>query len=321
VIYGLPAVPRPGMLTDVCERLAGWAAPQGKIETAIGFAQGAALAEPMDPRAASLVGEIAASFEKHARAESWFQRAVGIARRRHDWRTYARSYHGMAMLALHRGALRDAEERFRLGLRAARRNGFRSEQADGYIGLLRVAVETGRFDEARKWEELARRLVGSVTDKLQELAAASVELWMHTGDYTRALEGLEILRLDATSREQRMYVLARIAHAAAGIRDFSRLSDAWPQAWILAEATVSASRAVRYRTFIELHRAAALSRDLVRAARALNAAARLAQLSSEVVEVGELRQGGAGQNVSPDTPAPSDEPAASWKRRAGDTPQ
>lgn len=319
VLYGLADVPRPGMLTDVCERLAGWAAAKGKVETAVGFAQGAALAEPMDARAACLAGEFAASFGKSARAESWFQRAVGIARRRNDWRIYASSYHGLAEVALRRGAWRYAEERFRFGLRAARRNGFRSEQADGYIGLLRVAVATGRFEEARRWESRARRLVGRGPERLQKLAAASVDLWMHTGDYARALEGLEILRLDTTSREQRMYVLARIAHASAGIGDIHRLSDAWTQAWDLAESAVSAPRQLRYHTFIELHRAAALTRDQVRAVRALNFAAGLARVSSESHEVDELRRG-AGR-TQPASAPPGDAPDASGEvssREAGD---
>ena len=250
---------------------------------------------------------------------SWFQRAVGIARRRNDWRIYASSYHGLAEVALRRGAWRYAEERFRFGLRAARRNGFRSEQADGYIGLLRVAVATGRFEEARRWESRARRLVGRGPERLQKLAAASVDLWMHTGDYARALEGLEILRLDTTSREQRMYVLARIAHASAGIGDIHRLSDAWTQAWDLAESAVSAPRQLRYHTFIELHRAAALTRDQVRAVRALNFAAGLARVSSESHEVDELRRG-AGR-TQPASAPPGDAPDASGEvssREAGD---
>ncbi len=295
VIYGLSDVPRPGFLSDLCERLAGWAAPQGKIATAIGFAQGGALAEPMVPRAARLVGELAARSGQTVRAESWYQRAVGIARRRQDWSVYASSFQGMGELAFRRGALAEAQERFRRGLLAARRNGFRPEQADGCIGMLRVAVERGRFDDARRWESRARRLVRRMPEKLQDLAAASVELWMHVGDYARALEGLEILRLDA-SGERRMYVLARIAHASAGIGDLQRLMDAWTQAWALAHSSRSAPRRIRYRTFIELHRAAARRRDSARAARALTEAAKLAQGSVEETEVRALRQGGAVQN-------------------------
>lgn len=275
VLHTAKLAPRPGVVTEICQRIARWARAGGMGETALAFAQAAAIAEPMDARAAMLVGETAAAFGRFPRADTWFQRAIGIARRVRDWESYTGSYEKAGWLALGRGRTDEAENRFRTALRAARRRGISAAATHALIGLLQVAVETGRIDDARLRHDRAARAVRRNRTGEALLAAVSVDLWMLTGEFGRALECLDLVRLDARTRADRMYVLARTAHAAAGAGDLDRLSDTWPHAWELVKDTALPGR-MRIRTCLELHRAAALAGDSIRAGDAFRLAAELA---------------------------------------------
>ena len=244
----------------------------------------------MDARAALLVGDIAVAFARAERGDSWFQRAIAIGRRVRDWESYAVSYQKAGTLALRRGRLHEAASKFRRALRAARRWGITGAATDSLVGLLQVAVETGNLEDALRWRDRAARAVHRTGAGEGGLAAASVDLWMWTGAFSRALAGLDLVRLDATTTADRMYVLARTAHAAAGAGDLDRLIDAWTQAWDLANDE-SLPRRMRHRTYLELHRAAALVDDRVRAGDAIRLAVALAQGAGEAAAVEEIRCG------------------------------
>lgn len=139
------------VVTQVCHQVVRWAAANRMAETALAFAQAAAVADPMDARAAALVGRTAAAFGRLVRADSWFQRTVAIGRRVRDWRSYVASYNGMGAVALRRGQTGDAEAKFTKALRGARRHGYGDEGALALIGLLRAAIEAGRMEDAVSW--------------------------------------------------------------------------------------------------------------------------------------------------------------------------
>jgi tetratricopeptide (TPR) repeat protein len=284
VLHAPKLSPRAGAVTEVCQRIARWAASGRMPETALAFAQAAAIAEPMDARAALLVGETAADFGKAQRADSWFQRAIGIARRVRDWESYALSYEKAGWLALARGQMPDAENKFRRALHAARRHGIVGAGTNALVGLLQLALETDRIEDAKLWHERAARAVRRTRVGEARLMAVAVDLWMRTGDYARALESLDRVRLDATTPAERVLGLARTAHAAAGAGDRDRLIETWPTAWALTKDK-ALPRMVRLRSAIELHRAAGIEGDTVRAADALRLAMDLAISPGEVEAV------------------------------------
>lgn len=283
-----PIVPGVAVVTEVCHQVVRWAAANRMAETALAFAQVAALADPMDARAAALVGRTAVAFGRLVRADSWFQRTVAIGRRVRDWRPYVASYHGMGEVALRRGRTSDAEAKFTKALRGARRHGYRAEGAVALIGLFRAAVEAGRVEDAVAWEARAARAVRGDENGQLALAEAAVDLWMGMGDYRRALQCLAIARLGATTPAKRMEVWARIAHAAAGDGDRERLIEAWTRCWALATEE-GAERGARFHAFLELHRAAALGGDGRRAGRALQAAMEVAVDAADLAAIGAAR--------------------------------
>ena len=275
VVYESSCAASPGgILTDAVRRLARWAERGGMAETALTLAQAAALAEPLDARAAMLAGDTALTFGRLTRADSWFQRAVAIARRVRDRHTYSGSYRRLGDVYVRQRRYAEAEDRFRRGLRAARRHkSTRTEAVEALIGLVEVAIAAGRYEDALGWERRAARVVTHDEARQANLAGACVDLWMWKEDFGRALQGLEALWMDAITVAQRMYLLARIAHAAAGAGERARLGDAWGEAWQLAHEPKSGTAQDRFRTFLELSRAAELGGDPLRARSALQAAA------------------------------------------------
>lgn len=275
VLHVPNVLPRAGVVTEVCQRIARWAAGGQKPETALAYAQAAAIAEPMDARAALLVGEMAAAFRRLQRADTWFQRAIAIARWVRDPESYAVGFEQAGWLALARGgSAHDAENKFRRALRAARRRGIAGAATNALVGLLQVAVDRGIVEEALARHERASRAVRRNRTGGARLSAAEVDLWMLTGDYARALESLDRVRLDVTTPAERLLVLARTAHAAAGAGDRERLSEAWPVGWALAREAGLPVR-IRIRAALELQRAAAIVEDNVRAGDALRLATEL----------------------------------------------
>lgn len=299
VVYGSLGLPDDGLVTETCTRLVGWARSAGKAETALSFAQAAALAEPMAADAALLAGVTAAAFARFERADSWLHRAIGIGRRVRDRRTYSDSFRHLGDLARRRGDLKLAEVQFKRALKAARRCGYRAGYGEALIGLVQVATETGRFDDAVRWEELAGRAVSRDAAAESRLARASVDLWMWRGDYKRALQGLERVRLDAGSRADRMLVLARIAHAAAALGEKQRLIETWTDAWEMAQNGGDLTRQALFRTYLELQRAAEFAGDAKRAAAALRAAGGHVSGAADEAALAQARNGRAAPAAEP----------------------
>src|SRR5690606_36558621 len=130
-----------------------WAYEKGRYNTALAFAQNAALANSTNAAAAYWVASIAGRMNDHARAEGWFRRAIGRARQSRDWRMYSVSFGGLGILYIRRGNLPAARRLHTRALRGARRGGMRREQAAALHDLFIVAAETGNIGEA---ERLAR---------------------------------------------------------------------------------------------------------------------------------------------------------------------
>lgn len=111
-------------------------------------------------------------------------------------------------------------------------------------------------------------------------------MWM--GDFRRALQCLQVVRMSATTPGKHMDVWARIAHAAAAAGDRERLIESWARCWALATEP-GAERRARFHAFLELHRAAALGGDGRRAGRALQAAMELAVDAADLAAIGAAR--------------------------------
>ena len=211
-----------------CEEIAAWAEGRGAPRAALAFLQDAALAEPADPAPALAAARIAARLGDHARAEVWYRRAIGIARRARAWRPYARAFSGLGTLYQSRGNLPGAQRFHVRALRGARRGGLRLERAVALHDLFGLAVEAGR---ARDAERLAREAFAAYPARSPRQAVLAHDVayfWMEQGHYDRALRVFRSVAPLIDRPAERLWVDADLMRAAAGAgdRDLARRTAA-----------------------------------------------------------------------------------------------
>lgn len=214
-----PESVREEQVARACRQISEWAESEGRLETALAFAQNAALAAASDPSAAFWVATVAVRLNDHARAEVWFRRAIGLARRARDWRMYSRAFGGLGNLYMRRGNLPSARRLHTRALRGARRGGMRREQAAALHDLFAVAVETGQPPEAERLARLALEAYGTRSARVHVLAHDVAYFWMDHGHDDRALAVFQAVLPLIEKPVERLFVIADIARAAAGTGD------------------------------------------------------------------------------------------------------
>jgi tetratricopeptide (TPR) repeat protein len=204
---------------QACRAVSEWAQEQGKLNTALAFAQNAALVDSADSAAAFWVATLAGRLNDHARAEGWFRRAVGLARQGRDWRMYSQSFSGLGNLYIRRGNLPAARRLHTRALRGARRGGMRREQAFALHDLFVVAVELGNVGEAERLARQALEACGTKNERVHALAHDVAYFWMEHGNFGRALAVFRAILPLIERPIERTFVLANIVRAAGGVAD------------------------------------------------------------------------------------------------------
>lgn len=198
----------PADIGAACEALAQWAAAHGAKETAVAYAQAAALAVPEQPGYALLTGRCAEELGQHTRATTWYQRTVALARRGSDPVRYAAAFLSLASQA---EAAQDPGRARRYAVRA-----FRSARRAGQVGgteyaraayfLFRLTHSAGAEEESQLYARVCTRraLRGD------ELAPASLlNLAEHWFAHRREVPTRRLLKLldtgAATTPAQRLH--------------------------------------------------------------------------------------------------------------------
>lgn len=269
----------PAVVADACAAIRKWAEKRGALATALAYAQNSALAEPTAPARALIVARLAVELGDHARAEIWYRRAIGIARRARNWRVYARAFSGLATLYQDRGNL-PAAQRFHLrALRGARRGGLRGERAVALHDLFGVAVETGRAGDADRYAREAFAAYSPGNRRLAALAHDVAYFWMEEGHFARAVEVFQAVAPLIDEPAQRLWVESDLMRAAAGAGDDTlarRVAERVREQSALPELSSAAARAQ-----LELARGELLLEDWEAAKAAAEEALRLARMHRE----------------------------------------
>ncbi len=209
-----------------CRTISEWASGKGKLNTAMAFAQNAALANRSNAAAAHWVGTIAGRMNDHARAEGWFRRAIAIARQNQDWRMYSLAFGGLGNLYIRRGNLPAARRLHTRALRGARRGGMRREQALALHDLFVVAIDTGNVQEAERLARQALEAFGNRNPRIHILAHDVAYFWLEQGHFSRALSVFRAVLPLVDDGIERVFVLANIARAAGGLGERQTLDAA-----------------------------------------------------------------------------------------------
>jgi tetratricopeptide (TPR) repeat protein len=229
-----PVAMREGDVLASCRAVSDWADGKGLSATALAFATAGAVAAPTNAAAAVRVGILARRNGDHARAETWFRRAIGLGRQAKDWASYSEAFLGLGNLYYHRGNFPAARRFLIRALRASRRHSLRVIQAWVLHDLFRVSVETGRVEEAQEHARNAFRAYPADHPQLPALAHDLAYFWMTRGRFAPALTAFRAVLPHLENTANRHAAYAGIARAAGGAGDRPAFEEAWDQVWPVA---------------------------------------------------------------------------------------
>jgi len=266
-----------------CRRVSQWAEKNGKLATALAFAQAAAVSCPGDASAAFKVGQIARRQAEYVRSETWFRRAIALARQEGDWTSYALAFSGLGNLYIQRGNFPKARTLHHRALRAATRHSLRSIQGDALHDLFILAGHSGDVTEAQRNARMAFEVYGSGHSKLSNLAHDVAYFWLTQGFFAPALSVFQSLIPLVGNSQYRLQILANTARAAGGAGALEVFEHVWDEAWGMLSSTTQSEGFAE--AMLELARGAASVRAWERAE---NAASRSLEVATERKE-GRIR--------------------------------
>jgi tetratricopeptide (TPR) repeat protein len=209
------------VIAAACDQIRKWAEDADLPNTALAFAQAAALADMENARWAYEVGRLARIHAEYARAESWLRQAIVRARKTEDWSSYSLAHIGLGNVFIQRGAYPAARRAHTRAYRTAKRHGLRRPMAMAAHDLMVVAITAGTLPEAEQYAAAAAAAYGPQHPRLPYLTADMALLWMENGFFSRALEALRAVLPHVTGFPDRLLVLAMTVRAAGatGARD------------------------------------------------------------------------------------------------------
>nr|MDQ3556918.1 tetratricopeptide repeat protein [Gemmatimonadota bacterium] len=197
-----------------CSRIATWAQGRGAQATQTEFSRAAALAHPGDARLALAAGRAIRDQGEYPRAETWYQRAVGLARHAGDWDAYARAYIGLGKVWIARGVYPAARKSLLKAHRAAERHSLHDAAGMALHDLFTVESDCHRDKEAQVYAEAALRTYGPGHRLLPTLAADVGYFWLVRGRFDDAFSVLKAA-VPKMLPQQRMDGYSNLARAAA----------------------------------------------------------------------------------------------------------
>lgn len=229
-----PVQPDRGTVADGCDTIAGWSEMQNRLGTAVEYAQVASFALPDRAMYAVRAGRVLRMRAEYARALTWFDHGIVVARRSGDWEAYAQAYSGLGCLYMQRGNYRRARTVLRRSLRTAIRYHLPERAGAAYHNLFAVEASTGNWTLAEHYAERALSNYPEGSRALPRLARDLAFRWIQRGYFDRALPlAREVVAHFAVAAD-RALVWSDIARAAAGCGEVEVFEDAWAKAYGLA---------------------------------------------------------------------------------------
>lgn len=214
-------------LVPACVQVSEWAERQGYLGTALAYAQGCALADPDNPELACRVGRLALEHAEYTRADSWYRRALALARRSRSWDTYGLCFIGLGNQNRQRGRLPAAEQYFRHAPARAKQDRRSMLAAMADHDPYALALRRGHIERAEQYARRARGQYPPEDPHLFRLATDVALLLDPVLDHLRPVPHLAEVavpppdQIETPVAELRDHCSsgerARLAHAVVGI--------------------------------------------------------------------------------------------------------
>lgn len=214
-------------LAAACRDISTWAAQSGLPATESEFADAVAYVLPKDADAALFAGRGARRAGALDRAQQWYHRASGLARRNRDKQAFVLSLIRRGTLAEERGDSVIAKKMQERAWKAASRYKLDKLAAYAQHELLVIAVHAGTLAAGQRYATTALRLYGRFDERFPQLAHDTAFLWAWHGYHGAAMPVYEAVLPFLVRPGERIQVAANIGRASAATGD----SDGFFRAW------------------------------------------------------------------------------------------
>jgi tetratricopeptide (TPR) repeat protein len=227
-----PTMAVPSEVAAACRALSAWAEASEQLETALRFAESAALADVDDPEHCAIAGYLSFRLADYNRAAAWYHRTVAIARtrmrknarnqhiesrlRRHSLRWYIRGHLRMGILYFQLGRHDLARPHYLLAERTALRRKKFSLAAQANHDLLTLESDVGTYADGEAYAARALEMYRVRHPRVPHLAHDYAYLLVRNGFYSHALFLLERLSPDLFEPRYQVIYWGTLARAAAG---------------------------------------------------------------------------------------------------------
>lgn len=214
-----------------CLNVSDWALEKGMRETAMAFAELAAIAWPGHCRYAWIAGKVYRGFGRMREAEFWLLRASRLAVWYKDWEVQAMSLNSLGNLCYTRGDYTTAMALLHRALRLTTRYKYQSLGGEVLHDLCVVSFMVGDFRTAEIYAEKALRRYVPAHSRLPALAYDVAYLWITQGYFSRAIPVLETLLNSFKDPVKRFQVAAALARAAGASGNRELFDRMWEWGW------------------------------------------------------------------------------------------
>ncbi|HEX2079564.1 MAG TPA: hypothetical protein VHG08_17695 [Longimicrobium sp.] len=204
-------------LAAACRAVAEWAEDHSFPVTAVGYAEAAARLLPEDPEMANLAGRACRRAGERARAELWYERGLGLARRAGNVLEYVNGHLGFGNLLRDHGEYGRALRWIKRAGVSARKGGLRESGAEALHDAFTLAYLREDLARASSLVRRAARVYPIHARRVPYLGADLSLLLARRGLYDLALELLQLVQSHLTAPVESLQIWGLTAYAAGGM--------------------------------------------------------------------------------------------------------
>lgn len=206
-------------LARACRVIAEFAEDRSCFVTAVGFAEVAARLVPDDPELANRAGRACRRAGERARAELWYERGFGLARRLGDVLQYVKGHLGYGSIFRDQGDYGNALRWIKRAGISARKAGHREAGAEAMHDAFALAYLQEDFGRAASLIRRAARIYPVHARRVPYFAADLALLLSRRGLYGMAMELLRVVQTHLTAPADCLQVWGLVAFASGGAGD------------------------------------------------------------------------------------------------------